>query len=144
MLFPMMLKPFFNAGITNMKLIREPSAPDGTRGTWYNENGSRLCFTIELPWLDNHPDLSCIPSGIYEFVKYMSPKHGFMVWEAQNVPGRKNIEIHPANLASELLGCIGVGDTLGDIDGNSAVLNSQNTFHMLMSKLPDSFYLTII
>lgn len=127
-----------------MKLIREPSTPDGTRGTWYGDDGERLCYTIELPWADNHPDLSCIPSGSYEFEKYFSPKHGFWVWEALNVPGRQDIEIHPANLSSELLGCIGVGDTLGDIDGHVAVLNSQATFRMLMSRLPDSFYLTII
>jgi hypothetical protein len=127
-----------------MKLIREPSTPDGTRGTWYDDDSSRLCYTIELPWLQNEPDKSCIPSGVYEFVKYLSPKHGFDVWLAQDVPGRSDIEIHPANLASELLGCIGTGDTLGDIDGRIAVLNSQVTFRMLMSKLPDSFYLTII
>lgn len=127
-----------------MKLIREPSTPNGTRGTWYDDSGERLCYTIELPWNNNHPQTSCIPSGVYEFEHYFSPKHDFMVWKAVDVPGRDSIEIHPANLASELLGCIGTGDTLGDIDGHIAVLNSKATFNMLMMKLPDSFYLTII
>lgn len=127
-----------------MKLIREPSTPDGTRGTWYNDDGSVLCYTIELPWDENIPHKSCIPRGTYEFEYYFSPKHGFTVWQALNVPQRGNIEIHPANLASELLGCIAPGDTLGDIDGKIAVLNSQKTFKMLMSRLPESFQLTII
>lgn len=127
-----------------MKLIREPSTPDGTRGTWYDDDGDRLCVTIELPWADNHPDKSCIPSGCYEFVKYFSPDHKFEVWKAVGVPGRADIEIHPANLASQLLGCIGVGDRFGDLNGHIAVLNSQSTFKMLMSTLPESFYLTII
>lgn len=125
-----------------MKVVREPSTEDGTIGTWYNADGSKLCLTIELPWLENEPDKSCIPAGTYQFCRYISPKHG-SVWMARDVPGRTNIEIHPANMACELLGCLGVGSVLGDIDGVSAVLNSQATFRMLQSVLPDNFYLTI-
>lgn len=32
--------------------------PDGTLGTWLNPDGSELCKTIELPWLNNHPQTS--------------------------------------------------------------------------------------
>ncbi len=60
-----------------------------------------------------------------------------------NVPNRTNIEIHPANLASELLGCIAPGDSLGKIDGIPAVLNSKQTFFMLQLTLPETFTLTI-
>lgn len=125
-----------------MKIVRQPSEDSGTLGAWYDDQGNKLCYTIELPWHNNHPQLSCIPTGTYEFAAYVSPKHG-TVWMAHNVPDRSFIEIHPANLASELLGCIGVGDTIGTIDGQPAVLNSRNTFKMLESRLPDDFMLTI-
>ena len=123
-----------------MILIRQPSTTE-TFGELRND-GNHLCYTIELPWLDNEPDKSCIPPGTYEFNKYISPKHGF-VWLARNVPNRTEIEIHPANFASDLLGCIGVGDSIGQISGVNAVLNSQETFAMLKATLPDSFNLTI-
>lgn len=126
-----------------MILTRTQSLPDGTFGNLADNDGNQLCLTVELPWLDNHPQISCIPIGTYEVNTYFSPKHGFNVWRLANVPQRNEIEIHPANLASELLGCIGVGDTMGGIDGVTAVLNSQNTFKMLQSKLPDSFTLVI-
>lgn len=77
-------------------------------------------FTIELPWEDNASDQSCVPPGIYELIPYLSPKHG-ATWRLHNpalnvygtsaVPegGRSEIEIHAANWARQLLGCIGVG-----------------------------------
>jgi hypothetical protein len=125
-----------------MLLIRQPSTPDGTLGELRDDDNNHLCFTIERPWLDNKPDVSCIPPGRYEFSRYISPKHG-SVWKANNVPNRTFIEIHPANLADELEGCIGVGSAIGSIDGKPAVLASQETFKMLQSKLPDDFILTI-
>ena len=120
-----------------MKLVRSPSDSSGTFGVLYNDNMKVLCFTVELPWLDNHPQTSCIPIGYYNVEKYNSPKHGD-VWQIMNVPNRSNIEIHPANLASELLGCIGVGDTIGKIEGMPAVLNSQKTFKLLKCNLKNS------
>ena len=51
---------------------------------------------------------SAIPRGRYEVELYNSPKHG-MVPLLKNVPGFKYIEIHKANRAEELLGCIAVG-----------------------------------
>jgi len=125
-----------------MLLKRQPSTDDGTLGELFDDDGNHLCYTIELPWKENLPDKSCIPLGTYEFNRYISPKHG-SVWIARDVPNRTNIEIHPANLADELLGCIGVGDTIGNIDGMVAVLNSRSTFRMLLSTLADSFSLTI-
>lgn len=127
-----------------MKLIRQPSQPGGTLGTWYNDDGSILCRTIELPWDDNEPDKSCIPAADYVFRKYLSPHLGYWVWRADDVQARNNIEIHIANRARQLLGCIGVGMAFGEIDGELAVLNSQIAFNMLTFKLPDMFTLSIL
>ena len=79
--------------------------PNGTNGELYHA-GSRLCFTIELPWKDNHAGVSCIPEGRYALVKRYSQKFHWHL-QLNAVPGRDAILIHPANNALlELRGCI--------------------------------------
>jgi len=69
-------------------------------------NGARICFAIELPWLNNKPQVSCVPEGRHELVKRYSPKFNNHL-QLVNVPGRDYILIHPANDAvKELRGCI--------------------------------------
>lgn len=79
--------------------------PEGTQGTleW---NGTIVCYTIELPWLENQKRISCIPEGEYVLQKRFSPKFQWHL-HLRDVPGRDLILIHPANDAKkELLGCI--------------------------------------
>jgi hypothetical protein len=79
--------------------------PEGTQGIleW---NGTIVCYTIELPWLDNQKRISCVPEGEYVLQKRFSPKFKWHL-HLRNVPGRDLILIHPANDAkTELLGCI--------------------------------------
>lgn len=79
--------------------------PEGTQGIleW---NGDLICYTIELPWLDNRKQISCVPEGEYILQKRFSKKFGWHL-HLVNVPGRDYILIHPANNAKkELLGCI--------------------------------------
>ena len=79
--------------------------PEGTQGVleW---NGTLVCYTIELPWLENQRRISCIPEGEYILQPRFSPKFGWHL-HLMNVPGRDLILIHPANDAKkELLGCI--------------------------------------
>jgi hypothetical protein len=79
--------------------------PEGTQGTleW---NGTLVCYTIELPWLQNQRRISCIPEGEYVLQKRFSPKLKWHI-HLQNIPGRDVTLIHPANDAKkELLGCI--------------------------------------
>jgi hypothetical protein len=79
--------------------------PKGTNGSLLAE-GSLLCFTIELPWIHNEPQHSCIPEGVYGLVKRYSPKFRWHL-HLTGVPGRSLILIHPANDAlKELRGCI--------------------------------------
>lgn len=122
-------------------LKRQPSAGFGTFGQMFI-NGNQICVTAELPWLDNHPGTSCIPTGTYECIPHNSPSHP-NTWEVSNVPNRSAILIHNANLPSQLLGCIGVGDTYGTIDGQRAVLNSVATLNKLREILPSNFTLVI-
>jgi hypothetical protein len=79
--------------------------PEGAQGVleW---NGTIVCYTIELPWLNNQQRISCISEGEYVLQKRFSPKFKWHL-HLMNVPGRDLILIHPANDAKkELLGCI--------------------------------------
>lgn len=79
--------------------------PEGTNGEIFL-NGKRVCYSIELPWRNNAPQVSCIPEGKYFLTKRYSPKflHHLQVYP---VAGRQWILIHPANNAlKELRGCI--------------------------------------
>src|SRR5947209_2359030 len=79
--------------------------PEGTNGIVYI-NGSLQCYTIELPWLNNQHQISCIPEGRYELKKRYSIKFGNHLL-VEHVPGRDDILMHPANDAlHELKGCI--------------------------------------
>ena len=86
-------------------VLNRTYCPEGTQGVleW---NGTVVCYTIELPWLENQRRISCIPEGEYVLQKRFSPKFKWHI-HLQNVPGRDFILIHPANDAKkELLGCI--------------------------------------
>lgn len=75
-------------------------------------NNQLVCYTIELPWRDNQPRVSCIPEGCYPLVKRHSLKFGSHLL-LENVPNRSLILIHPANNAlRDLQGCIAPVTTL--------------------------------
>lgn len=126
----------------NYILKRNPSTTNGTFGILTNSDGKELCFTLELPWLNNEPNKSCIPVGTYTVIPHSSIVHP-STWEITNVPGRNEILIHNANVASQLLGCIAVGDHIGKLDGMPAVLHSVATLDNLRKELPDTFTLII-
>lgn len=92
-------------------------------------------FTVERPWKDNMPRESCIPDGQYSLKWFDSPKFG-PTWaivggtvSLQPTPGfaRALVLIHPANTMDDLLGCIGLGSTLGTVNGKWGVVNSKAT-----------------
>lgn len=79
--------------------------PNGTNSELRFE-GKLVCFTIELPDLNNQRAKSCIPEGIYTLSKRYSKKFGWHLL-VNDVPDRSLILFHPANNAlKELKGCI--------------------------------------
>lgn len=66
--------------------------------------------------------------------------HFGMIVPGIDVPNRTDIEIHPANYPSQLLGCIAVGES---IDGD-ALGNSKSAFGHLMTLLPQTFTVTLL
>ncbi|MFW9927914.1 MAG: DUF5675 family protein [Candidatus Thorarchaeota archaeon] len=103
------------------------------------------CCTLELPWLNNQPKISCIPEGIYIVQKRYTKKFGNH-FHIIDVPGRSYILIHPGNFNNQTKGCILIGNRLLDInnDGYRDVLNSKQTITELNEILPKEFEIKII
>lgn len=114
-------------------LRRLEHTDDGTFGVLLLPTEA-FSYTLELPWRDNRPNLSCIPLGTYVCRPRVSPRFG-KTYHVKDVEGRLYILIHAANLAGDiergkkthLKGCITVGNRRGWIGDQRAVLNSQAT-----------------
>ena len=83
--------------------------PEGTLGVL--TVGGEEFYTVERPWEENLPRISCIPEGEYEMKRRKSPKFGWC-WEVKDVPNRTYILFHSANFPDELQGCIAPGISL--------------------------------
>lgn len=98
-------------GTTHILQLQRTYGEQGTNGT-ISYRGEHICHTIELPWLNNVPRISCIPTGKYKLVKKQYTKHGEQIGIPQ-VLHREAILIHAANDAKkQLMGCIAPVTTL--------------------------------
>ena len=120
-------------------LLRHPRASaDCTLGTLVFDNGDTF-QTLELPWRDNKPNVSCIPQGYYDVVRHTSPSKGDC-YEVLDVPAREHILIHVGNFPTDTQGCILIG-----VDRkNGAIQQSKLALQMLKLIAPDGFRLRII
>lgn len=80
----------------NVHLIRVTSGEQGTIGV-LSAVGLELA-TLELPWVNNEPGISCIPNGSYRCECSISDKYGWC-YCINDVPGRENIVIHHGEVA---------------------------------------------
>ncbi len=135
--------------ITSAEITRKPDDHTETLGDWrsLDENGATVftCKTLERPNKNNAAGISCIPKAVY-IVKKVGPSHiPYPHFSITNVSGRAGIAIHILNEFFQSEGCVGVGDSYGDInkDGEPDLLNSKKTFDHLYSIMPDEFKLTI-
>lgn len=88
-----------------VKLYSHQSAFDGTFSLGETDNGFKFVM-VEKPWVENVPDLSCIPRPArYAARCQWSPKHNRDLYHILDVPGRTVIEWHSANVQWQLLGC---------------------------------------
>lgn len=120
---------------------------DCTDGEITDEQGRHICFSIELPDKKNKQSESCIPEGTYNFHKIFSQHLGW-AYRLDNVPDRSLIDIHSANVAPELRGCIAVGLKQGTMDYQGqnlpAVLDSKKALQKLFDLVGTSGILTIV
>ena len=100
------------------------------------------CWTVERPWLNNTPAISCIPDGDY----YCKPFNGRKfkdVIEITNVPGRTYILFHPANLPEELQGCIAPGTYHSISEQHGRVWHSRDAMANIKRTVGREFFLSI-
>jgi len=129
-------------------LTREKGSAKQTLGTLVAKNGQSTftCKTLELPWLQNAKNISCIPVGTYTVKWTKSWLFGKYTYQIMNVKNRSGIRIHVGNYYSDINGCIIVGNAFKDINKDNIldVINSKNTlttFENFMNK--KEFTLTI-
>ena len=114
----------------HVSLLRHYTSDEGTFGRLLLP-GLTL-FTGELPWRNNAQSASCIPAGEYQCRWTWSPRFRRFVYLVAGVPQRSGIRVHAANFVgdasqgyrSQLNGCIALGEKLGWIEGQKALLIS--------------------
>ena len=113
----------------------------------FNEDGNKIfsCLTLELPWRNNERMVSCIPLGTYDVIPRTSAKFKNHLY-VTDVPNRSFILIHQGNYHSDILGCILVGSSFMDLNGDGLldVTHSTTTMQALLASAPKGFELTII
>ena len=111
-----------------------------------DDEGKKLfsCKTLELPWLDNKRNESCIPLGNYKVSPRQSARYN-KHYHIQDVPGRSFILIHIGNFKDQTRGCVLVGEKLADLnaDGYKDVTSSKATLKKLLALAPGGFDLEI-
>ena len=118
-----------------LTLKRTSSTMQGVFGSLIDNEGLILCNTAERPWLDNKPDVSCIPEGTYPLLHHNSHHFGECLKVDQTYP-RTRILIHKGNNPlNDSRGCILVGMQLGWLQGSTSVLHSGKAFNALMTYL---------
>ena len=138
-----------------LTLYRFRSSDEGTLGAILDEAWEPIVLTIELPWVDNKRNLSCIPPGEYN-VDYLprsgSGKYNKTYW-IRGVPSRSQVLIHSGNWAGSIKkgyrthsnGCPLVGTRFGRLGGQMAVLASKIGMNKLRREIgEESFRLTVI
>lgn len=134
----------------NVSLFRFKKSNQGTLGKLQTESGF-TCYTLELPWKENKPNMSCIPTGEYITKIRLSPRFGKTYW-VSNVPNRSYILIHSGNYAGDssigyktnVNGCILLGTTYGTLQKQLAVLNSRIAIRRFMEIMNNNEFLLVI
>ena len=116
-----------------MNLVRWCSSTMGVFGTL--EYNRFECVTVELPWRNNQPSVSCIPDGTYTLRRDYYHTGRYEAFEICDVANRSRILIHAANTIDDIKGCVGVGRELGWVNDRWAVTNSRETLDRLMREL---------
>src|SRR3990167_11448855 len=119
----------YHGEMIDATLTRLETSDQGTFGRFVA--GRLGLFSGELPDHDNASNVSRIPAGTYRCVFSHSPRFGRNLYLVDSVPARAGIRLHTANLMGDnppyrrqLNGCIALGERLGWIEGQKALLLS--------------------
>lgn len=99
-------------------------------------------YTLENPNRETDKD-SRIPSGVYLCKPFSGNKYKD-VYEVTGVPNRTTILLHWGNTEKDTLGCILLGNKIGKIGQEPAILESKKCFERFRSLVgKNEFTLTI-
>lgn len=142
-LLPLSVPAPVPVAMPTLTILRNPSDKKETLGLATAVSGSNtfMCDSLELPDLNNQPNISCIPKGTYDAKWSYFPHLKRFAYQLQNVPGRSGIFIHVGNFFSDLKGCIALGASLADINGDGELDVTKSTitinaFNTLMAQKP--------
>ena len=129
--------------MVKVSLLRQLGDDQGTPGAILVP-GTAPFHALELPWRDNLQRRSCIPEGDYTCQIVRSPRFG-RVYHVTGVPGRSAVLIHSGNFAgnidlgfkSHVEGCILLGEKVGTLDKQRAVLVSRPAVTRFMRALEE-------
>jgi hypothetical protein len=100
-------------------------------------NGVPFCVSLELPYKDNKPNISCIPSGIYEGIRVDSPRFGNTFEVQGNLGERTHILFHCGNSISDSRGCLILAENFSP---NNRVERSRIAFNEFMDRTENTDY----
>jgi len=111
---------------------RKAASNDCTMGYLIVDNNV-IAYTLELPWLDNQNNVSCIPLGTYKGILRYDNREKWRI-QLEDVPNRDNVQIHIGNYTTDTKGCI--------LIGNSADVNncSVHASTVAYEKFREAFY----
>jgi hypothetical protein len=114
-------------------LRRFDHGKDYTYGLLTHPDMGILAATLENPWKNNEPYISCIPTknGFYLCKRIHSPRFGD-TFKVTNVDGRTHILFHKGNTEPDTKGCILLGSYFGIMGGKRAIFNSKKAFDDFM------------
>ena len=118
--------------MTELTLTRFAYLDQGTFGKLVLPSGI-IVYTVERPWLNNLPGVSCIPEGRYNLKRRKFNRGGYWAYVVAPVEGRLHILFHIANWPHEVQGCIGLGFEFRV--GEFMVVDSSRAFKRFMKEL---------
>lgn len=116
-----------------LTLVRIAQSEKGTFGV-LRDGAIPFAVTLEPPWRENKPSVSCIPTGKYICKRVDSPHFG-NTFEVTGVPGRSAVLFHKGNVTDDTHGCILVAEEFADNAGKPVIVSSRRGYDELMSKL---------
>jgi hypothetical protein len=116
-----------------LTLVRIAQSYQGTFGV-LRDGAIPFAVTLEEPWIDNHPMISCIPTGRYLCERVQSPKFG-ETFEVMHVPERSHILFHKGNTTDDTMGCILVAEEFAGNAAGPMIASSKRGYDELMAKL---------
>ena len=117
----------------HFELKRIAADDDATYGVLIHKN-IPFAVTLELPWNDNLPNISCIPLGWYNCKRINSPTHG-NCFEITNVRGRTHILFHKGNIPEHTEGCVLLGEAFDPVRGKNGIIYSGHAYDQFMALL---------